>query len=93
MAVYNMVRTASNSATVCKDGACWDNLDISSYDTTVRAIQWDGTSGRTELCDGTDYNTNTGEGSLSAESDFQVVVDAWQTQQTAYEDSLEEETP
>ena len=79
MAIYRMNRTASNNAQVCKDGVCYDELDISSYDTTVRAIQWNGTSGVTELCDGTDYDYNTGEGTLSAESDFQVVIDAWQT--------------
>ena len=83
MAIYKMGRTASNNAQVCKDGVCYDNLDISSYDTTVRAFHWDGTTGRTELCDGTDYDTNTGEGSFSAESDIQVCIDAWQT---AYDD-------
>jgi len=88
MANYNMNRTASNNAQVCKDGACWDNLDISSYDTTVRAFHWDGTSGVTELCDGTNYDYNTGEGTLSAESDFQVCIDAWQTAQDDYEQAL-----
>lgn len=90
MARYNMNRIASNNAQVCKDGACWGKLDISSYDTTVRAFHWDGTSGVTELCDGTDYDTNTGEGTLSAESDFQVCIDAWQTAEDEYQASLTE---
>lgn len=79
MANYKMTRTASNNAQVCKDGVCYDELDISSYDTTVRAFHWDGTSGRTELCDGTDYDINTGEGTFTAESDIQVCINAWQT--------------
>ena len=74
-----MNRIASNNAQVCKDGACYDNLDISSYDTTVRAFHWNGTSGVTELSDGTDYDTNTGEGTFTVESDIQVCIDAWQT--------------
>jgi len=83
-----MNRIASNNAQVCKDGACYDNLDISSYDTTVRAFQWDGTSGRTELCDGTDYDYNTGEGTLTAESDFQVCINAWQTAYDAEQQAI-----
>jgi len=85
MANYDMNRVASNNAQVCKDGVCYDTLDISSYDTTVRAFHWDGTSGVTELCDGTDYDINTGEGTFTSESDIQVCIDAWQTAQDNYD--------
>ena len=90
MANYDMNRIASNNAQVCKDGVCYDELDISSYDTTIRAFHWNGTSGVTELCDGTNYNSNTGEGTLSAESDIQVCIDAWQTAEDEYQASLVE---
>ena len=102
-----MTRTASNNAQVCKDGVCYDELDISSYDTTVRAFHWDGTSGATELCDGTDYDINTGEVTFTSESDIQVCINAWQiaydaeqqaiadaqAQAQAQVEALAEETP
>lgn len=101
MAVYNIIRTTTDNATVCKDGVCYADLTISSLDNTIRAINWNGTTGVTELCNGTDYDTNTGEGTLSSESDFQVCIDAWQAAYDAEQQAIagaeaeqqEEETP
>jgi len=93
MANYNMNRVASNNAQVCKDGACIENLDISSYDTTVRAFHWNGTSGVTELCDGINYNANTGEGTITAESEIQICIDAWQTAYDEIQAQLQSEIP
>jgi hypothetical protein len=72
-----MGRWASNEAQICKDSVCYD-ADASSITSTWRAVQWDGTSGWVELCDGTDYDTNTGEQAISAESELSALATAWQ---------------
>lgn len=79
MATYSMNRWASNEAQICKDGVCYEPCDISASNTTWRAVQWDGTSGWAELCDGTDYDVNTGEQAISAESELSALATAWQT--------------
>jgi len=99
MAKYSMNRWASNEAQVCKDGACYE-VDASSITPTWRAVQWDGTSGWAELCDGTDYDVNTGEQAISAESELSALATAWQTAYDAEQAAAaaaaaaaEEETP
>jgi hypothetical protein len=78
MANYRMNRWSSNEAQVCKDGACY-HVDASSITSTWRAVQWDGTSGNAELCDGVNYGVNTGDQAISAESELNALATAWQT--------------
>ena len=78
MAIYQMNRWASNEAQVCKDGVCYE-VDASSFESTWRAVQWDGSLGNAELCDGIDYDVNTGDQAISAESELSALATAWQT--------------
>lgn len=78
MAVYRMNRWASNEAQICKDDACYE-VDATTVTSTWRAVQWDGTLGNVELCDGTDYDVNTGEQAISAESELSALATLWQT--------------
>lgn len=77
MANYSMNRWASNEAQVCKDGVCYE-VDASSITSTWRAVQWNGSSGNAELCDGTDYDVNTDDQEISAESELSALATAWQ---------------
>lgn len=77
MAKYTMNRWASNEGQVCVDGDCYD-VDASSITSTWRAVQWNGTSGSAELCDGVDYDVNTGNQAISSESELSALVTAWQ---------------
>ena len=77
MANYSMNRWASNEAQVCKDSVCYE-VDASAITSTWRAVQWDGTEGRAEVCDSTDYDANTGEQAISAESELSALATAWQ---------------
>jgi hypothetical protein len=101
MAIYSMNRWASNKAQVCKDNGCYD-VDASSITSTWRAVQWDGTSGNAELCDGIDYDVNTGEQALSDESELSALASLWQSAYDADQAAIaeaeaaaaaEEETP
>lgn len=95
MATYSMNRWASNEAQVCKDDVCY-HVDASSITSTWRAVQWDGTSGIAELCDGTDYDFNTGEQAISAESELSALATAWQTAYDAEQAAIaaaEEQSP
>lgn len=78
MANYSMNRWAFNEAQICKDGFCY-KVDGSSITATWRAVQWDGTSGNAELCDGTDYDVNVGEQAISAESELSALATLWQS--------------
>ena len=78
MATYKVIRTSSTQALICKDDVCYEGLDVSGLDSTWRVAKWDGSTGKIELCDGSDYDTNTGESTFSSESDIQVAIDAWQ---------------
>lgn len=77
MAIYSMNRWASNEAQICKDNSCYE-VDASSITSTWRAVQWDGASGNAELCDGTDYDLNTGEQAIAAESELSALATLWQ---------------
>jgi len=79
MATYTIIRTSSTEAQVGKDGVFYDDLDITGLDATWRVAKWDGSTGNVELCDGSDYDTNTGESSFASESDIQAAINAWQT--------------
>ena len=100
MAEYSMNRWASNKAQICKDSVCYD-VDASTITSAWRAVQWDGTSGNAELCDGTDYGANTGEQAISAESELSALATLWQaaydTEQAAIAaaeaEAAAEETP
>lgn len=88
MATYSMNRWAFNEAQVCKDGNCYE-VDASSITSTWRAVQWDGTAGRAELCNGVDYSVNTGDQAISAESDLSVLAAAWQVAYNAEQADIE----
>ena len=79
MSKYSFTVTDTNKGTVCKDGYCYEDLDTSAVNSTWRAVQWNGTSGVAELCDGQDFNINTGEQALSSEAEIQALVNAWNT--------------
>lgn len=78
MAIYKYTANSNVLGTICKDGLCYEDCDTTNVNNLWRAVQWKGTSGIAELCDGTDYDVNTGEQALSAESEIQSIVDAWQ---------------
>lgn len=87
MAIYRMNRTASNAAQICKDGTCHD-VDASTITSTWRAVQWNGASGHVELCDGSDFDVNTGEQAISAESELSVLVTLWQAAEDAHQAAI-----
>ena len=87
MTIYSMNRWASNEAQICKDNSCYE-VDASSITSTWRAVQWDGTSGNAELCDGTDYDVNTGNQAISAESELSALATAWQAAYDAHQQAL-----
>lgn len=89
MAEYSMNRWASNEAQICKDGSCYE-VDASSITSTWRAVQWDGESGNAELCDGTDYDVNTGDQAISVESELGALVAAWQSAYNAHQLAIAE---
>lgn len=88
MAKYSMSIGSQNSALICKDGSCYEECDVTGIDATWRAVQWDGSNGRAELCDGSNYEVNTGELALTSESEIQVIIDAWQTAYTAEQEAI-----
>ena len=89
MATYSMNRWSSNEAQICKDGVCYE-VDASSITSTWRAVQWDGASGNAELCDGTDYDFNTDDQAISAESELSALATAWQTAYDAEQAAIAE---
>lgn len=98
MAKYTVIRTSSNQAQVGKDGVFYDNLDVTGLDSTWRVAKWDGLTGKVELCDGVDFESNTGEATFSSESDIQVAINAWQSaydaeQAAIADEEAAEETP
>lgn len=103
MTIYSMNRWAANEAQVCKDNICYET-NASSIPSTWRAVQWDGTSGWIELCDGTNYDMNIGEQTILNESELSVLNNAWQIgydinqqllaeQAAAFMESLETNNP
>jgi hypothetical protein len=96
MTTYTMNRWASNEAQVCKENFCYI-VDASAITSTWRAVNWDGASGSAELCDGTDYDINTGEQAISSESELSALATAWQVaydaDQAAIAAAAEEEAP
>jgi hypothetical protein len=79
MAKYAYVAASATQGNVSKDGVSYDDVDTTDINNTWRAVQWNGTSGRAELCDGTDFDVNTGEQVLTSESEIQSIIDIWQT--------------
>ena len=89
MAKYILMATGKNTASICKDGECFDGCDTSSVDQTWRAVQWDGSTGIVELCDGLDIDKNIGEQELTSESDIQAIISAWDVAKSAHEAALQ----
>ena len=89
MTIYSMNRWALNEAQVCKEGACYD-VDASSITSTWRAVQWNGTSGNAELCDGVNYGVNTGDQAIASESELSALATAWQTAYDAAQAAIAE---
>ena len=63
--------------TVIIDGKAYSNLDLSSIDTTVNAVQWYDTQGEVELKDPTTGNM-TGHRLITSVDEFQTAIDLWQ---------------
>ena len=78
MAKYAYVAASATQGNVQKDGVSYDDVDTTNINNTWRAVQWNGTSGRAELCDGIDFDVNTGEQVLTSESEIQSIIDIWQ---------------
>ena len=78
MAEYKIIISAPNVGHVVKDGVCYQDVDLTGVNSTWRAASWDGVNGSAELCDGIDYDVNTGVYDFTSQSEFQFAIDAWQ---------------
>jgi hypothetical protein len=72
---------------VSVDGAGYGDLDLSSIDPSVHAVQWWGEAGEVEV-----KNPSTGKmvenRGITSLDDFQVALDAWQAAKQAEEAAL-----
>lgn len=72
---------------VCIDELCFDNLDVSSLDTSIHAIQWNGEWGEIE------YKSVFADGQITKPQNqvitdvtpYQWAVDAWNVEKVAYD--------
>ena len=67
MATYTIIRLSGTQAQVGKDGLFYD-VDVTGLDATWRVAKWNGSTGKIELCDGSDFEVTTGESTFSSES-------------------------